>query len=94
MRGVRPENETVGGEAKVVHLHDLLPPWPNDDHLVPTEGGLNWYRVLEKLKSIDYSGDIIFEAVRDIDGFTDGDLLAKKCKALIEPFSKFLGGKA
>ena len=57
------EIEAAGNRLWSTHLQDVDAVNPNDDHWVPTHGGLDWSAIRAALQRIDYQGDWTFEVV-------------------------------
>lgn len=55
------EIELAGERLWGTHLHDVDADEPNDDHWVPTHGGLDWQSIRSALKRIGYQGAWTFE---------------------------------
>ena len=65
--GIDPvvEIETAGDRLWGTHLQDVDADQPNDDHWVPTHGGLNWPAICDALRRINYAGAWTFEVLNE-----------------------------
>ena len=53
---------TLGSRIKVLHIQDNL--GVKDEHLIPTEGTIDWKSVAEALRDIGYTGTFNFEVMK------------------------------
>ena len=51
--------KVLGNRTRVLHVQDNL--GAKDDHLIPTEGTINWKKFATALGEIDYQGTFNFE---------------------------------
>ncbi len=58
------EIQTAGSRLKGTHLQDVDYDEPNDNHWMPTRGGLDWTAIRQALAAADYSGPWTFEVAR------------------------------
>ncbi|RJS85412.1 sugar phosphate isomerase/epimerase [Candidatus Bathyarchaeota archaeon] len=54
--------------GKIVHTHLHDNHGISDEHLGIGDGNINWRRVIQTFKEINYKGSLIVESVRDVDG--------------------------
>lgn len=58
------EIELAGSRLRGTHLQDVDYDEPNDNHWVPTHGGLDWPAIRKALHSVGYPGPWTFEVAR------------------------------
>ena len=58
------EIELAGSRLQGTHLQDVDYDNPNDNHWVPTQGGLDWSAIRGALAKVNYSGPWTFEVQR------------------------------
>ena len=51
--------------TEIVHFHFADNGGSSDQHLVPGTGNINWYRILARLKELDFSGQCVLELNTD-----------------------------
>lgn len=56
---------TLGSRIKVLHIQDNL--GVKDEHLIPTEGKIDWKSVAEALHDVGYTGTFNFEVMKPFD---------------------------
>ena len=60
--------ESLGNRLVTMHVHDNHGGY--DEHLLPYEGTIDWSMFASIMKKIDYSGNLLLEAIKtDEDGF-------------------------
>ncbi|MEE3371685.1 MAG: sugar phosphate isomerase/epimerase [Planctomycetota bacterium] len=64
----------AGTRLQGTHLQDVDGATPNDDHWVPTHGGLDWDAIRAALAEINYAGNWTFEAVQGRHGESPDEL--------------------
>ena len=71
-----PSSEIVlaGNRLKGTHLQDVDFNFPDDNHWLPTEGGLDWTAIRKSLNSVNYSGPLTFEVYQARRGETPEQL--------------------
>jgi sugar phosphate isomerase/epimerase len=57
------EIRIAGSRLWGTHLQDVDADSPQDNHWVPTHGGLNWASIRDALSSVDYAGSWTFEVI-------------------------------
>ena len=64
----------AGARLQGTHLQDVDATTPNDDHWVPTHGGLDWDAIRAALAEIGYVGNWTFETVQGRHGESPDEL--------------------
>ena len=74
---------TLGSRIKVLHIQDNL--GVKDEHLIPTEGKIDWKSVAEALRDADYTGTFNFEVMKPFAAsiFCRRKRAAARCSALL-----------
>ncbi len=69
LTGVDPKDsiKVLGSRIEALHVHDNNT--EEDEHLLPFLGKINFLGVMEALKSIDYKGELTFEADKFLNKF-------------------------
>ena len=75
------EIEAAGDRLWGTHLQDVDAEEPNDNHWVPTHGGLDWPAICAALKRIEYPGAWTFEVINGRKGESQ-DELARQTRAV------------
>ena len=68
------EIHIAGHRLHGTHLQDVDLQVPNDEHWIPTHGGLDWDAIKHALANIDYSGAWTFEVINGRNGETPDEL--------------------
>ena len=68
------EIRAAGNRLYGTHLQDVDATAPNDDHWVPTHGGLDWHSIRGALREIGYAGNWTFETVQGRQGESPDEL--------------------
>lgn len=80
----------MGRRLKVLHINDN--DGIKDDHLIPTQGNINWISIIKALKEIQYKGSFnmeltVYNYIKDIDKnlvFSIGEFAYRIAEALTE----------
>ncbi len=75
------EIRLAGCRLEGTHLQDVDYDDPQDDHWVPTQGGLDWEAIRSALAQINYGGAWTFEPVHGRHGETPTEL-ARICRSV------------
>jgi len=61
--GIEPADEikTAGSRLLGTHLQDVDYDDPQDNHWMPTHGGLDWDKIIAALRDVDYAGQWTYE---------------------------------
>jgi len=70
------EIRTAGDRLWGTHLQDVPLENPQDNHWMPTAGGLDWAAIREALAQVDYRGTWTFEISNSLKGETPAQLAA------------------
>lgn len=77
------EIRIAGSRLRGTHLQDVDYREPNDNHWLPTQGGLDWVEIRQALAEVDYRGPWTFEIYRPRRGESPQEL-ARLCRQLAD----------
>ena len=68
------EIHAAGSRLRATHLQDVDADNPDDNHWIPTHGGLNWKAIRQALEEVEYGGCWTFEVIHGRRGETPEEL--------------------
>ena len=71
------EIELAGDRLWGTHLQDVDRDEPNDNHWVPTQGGLDWPAICAALERVGYAGVWTFEVFDGLKGESQEELASQ-----------------